>query len=176
MVRFPEYNILGCGCNPLLRKVISRPPKTRAIHCPECRPWRRSLSSHKAFRRRSRDQARRVIRRVPRHRSLFCSREPCRRPRSHSHLLPSTRRWPSLDPEKTTPGITVTAADCAGLHGRRSPHPGGGALHSSLPSVRRSPYNPPPAFGSSTRPAGVNCRTISDTATYALSSSAAGPH
>src|SRR5213594_626269 len=40
---------------------------------------------------------------------------------SKSHtILPSSeeyaRRWPSSEPEKTTPGIAVTACDCAGLH------------------------------------------------------------
>ena len=36
----------------------------------------------------------------------------------------SARGCPSTEPENTMPSIAVTAADCAGLHGRRSPHPG----------------------------------------------------
>jgi hypothetical protein len=46
-------------------------------------------------------------------------------------LVEYTRNAPSFDPEKTAPGITVTAADCAALHPRPVPHAGGrgGASH-----------------------------------------------
>src|SRR5260370_3959233 len=70
-------------------------------------------------------------------------------------LTEYARRCPSLDPENTTPGITVTAADCAGLHGRRSPHPGDGVFQSTSPVVKPTANKPPPACGSSTKPAGV---------------------
>src|SRR5688572_9149255 len=37
------------------------------------------------------------------------------------------RSIPSFDPEKATPGMAVTAADCAALQPRPLPHAGGGA-------------------------------------------------
>src|SRR5206468_9929817 len=43
------------------------------------------------------------------------------------------RRCPSSPPEKTTPGIAVTAADCAGVQPGTSPQPGCGVDHRTLP-------------------------------------------
>ena len=56
--------------------------------------------------------------------------------------------WPSTEPENATPGIALTAADCAGLQRGRVPQPGGGVDHSISPSSRRSANMPPPRFGS----------------------------
>src|SRR5207244_2356519 len=58
------------------------------------------------------------------------------------------RKCPSRDPEKTTPGMTVTAADCAGLQPLRvSGHGGGSARHSCFPSASCNASSPPPPFG-----------------------------
>ena len=55
---------------------------------------------------------------------------------------------PSTDPENATPGIALTAADCAGLQRCRVPHPGGGVYQTRSPSSSRSANMPPPCFGS----------------------------
>jgi len=74
---------------------------------------------------------------------------------------------PSTEPENATPGIAVTAADCAGLQRGRVPHPAGGVYQTRWPSLRRSANMPPPCFGSaSVRVVKVSMtRPISDTAT-----------
>src|SRR5688572_7685093 len=58
------------------------------------------------------------------------------------------RMWPSTEPENATPGSAETAADCAGLHRVRVPHPGGGVYHTRSPSLSRSANMPPPCVGS----------------------------
>ena len=52
----------------------------------------------------------------------------------------SARRWPSIDPENTTPGIAVTAADCAGLQlaARRAARRRLARDQTLLPSAMRS--------------------------------------
>src|SRR5262245_45771506 len=58
------------------------------------------------------------------------------------------RKCPSIDPDNTTPGITVTAADCAGLHPLRpSGHAGGSVRQICFPSVSWYAINPPPSLG-----------------------------
>src|SRR3954471_3342203 len=54
------------------------------------------------------------------------------------------RMWPSTDPENTTPGTPVTAADCAGAHRGREPHGVGAVYQARLPSARRRAKIPPP--------------------------------
>src|SRR5207302_2790536 len=65
------------------------------------------------------------------------------------------RRAPSLDPEKTTPGINVNAADCAPLQPRPEAHlaAAGGVIHTRSP-VRSDTACSPPGLG----------RVMSDTA------------
>src|SRR6266481_6479840 len=55
------------------------------------------------------------------------------------------RSAPSTEPEKTTPGITVIAADCAALQPRPLPHfgLGGGAYQTRSPVIRSTACNPP---------------------------------
>jgi hypothetical protein len=55
--------------------------------------------------------------------------------------------WPSIEPENTKPGITVTAADWAGLHGLRSPQAGGFALQIFSPVDKRRACKPTPRVG-----------------------------
>src|SRR5580658_7848047 len=59
-------------------------------------------------------------------------------------------RWPSTDPENTTPGMAVTAADWAGLQLGRSPQDGGAAAHTFLPLRTSKANRPPPLLGSTT--------------------------
>src|SRR5579871_873056 len=60
------------------------------------------------------------------------------------------RKCPSREPEKTAPGIAVTAADCAGEQSVRaaSQPVEGAALHTILPLCRSMACSPPPFFGS----------------------------
>src|SRR5690348_7127539 len=65
--------------------------------------------------------------------------------------LPSSveyaRRSPPSVPEKTAPGMEVSAADCAGLHPGRVPHSDGGANQILLPFETLRAVRPPPAVG-----------------------------
>src|ERR1044071_3929206 len=67
---------------------------------------------------------------------------------SHSRLpsvVENARRWPSIAPENTTPGIAVTAAGCAGLQpGRGGAHGVPGATQAFDPSSTSSAVRPPP--------------------------------
>src|SRR5687767_8857194 len=79
---------------------------------------------------------------------------------SNSHktapfAVENARRAPSFEPEKTTPGMAVTAADCAALQPRPVPHSGadGGVNHARCPVASRTACIPP----------GFGCR-MSDTA------------
>src|SRR5688572_5062486 len=56
-----------------------------------------------------------------------------------------TRNAPSFDPEKTAPGITVTAADCAALQPRPLPQTGfwGGANQARWPVASATAWRPP---------------------------------
>ena len=54
-------------------------------------------------------------------------------------------------PENTTPGISDTAAESAGLHWLRSPHGTGDTCIMIFPLARSSANRPPPAAGSSRR-------------------------
>src|SRR5579871_337077 len=68
------------------------------------------------------------------------------------------RRCPSTEPEKTAPGIAVTAADCAGEQSVLSAaHARGFAVHTGFPVLRSSACSPPPFFGSR-----VNLNPIGD--------------
>src|SRR4029450_6498809 len=61
------------------------------------------------------------------------------------------RRCPSIDPENTTPGIAVTAADWAGEQLVRPSTQGDRlALQTILPDFRSSACSPPPFSGSRT--------------------------
>src|SRR5712671_4134219 len=73
---------------------------------------------------------------------------------SNSHttdpsVVENARTAPSFDGEKTTPGMTVTAENCAPLQARFSlPHfsaSGGGAYHARAPVARSTACNPPGA-------------------------------
>src|SRR5881628_1721082 len=85
---------------------------------------------------------------------------------------------PSTEPENATPGIALTAADCAGLQRLRSPQSAGGVYQTRSPLSSRSANMPPPALGSGSDPwlLGIVVRTISDNATYTFDWSAAEPH
>src|SRR5215831_13115457 len=78
-------------------------------------------------------------------------------------ILPSlaayARKWPSSPPENTTPGIAVTAADCAGLQLGLSPQPGCGVFQAMAPVSGFSANRPQPVFGSSSNgtPSIVGC-------------------
>src|SRR5215471_18344127 len=88
------------------------------------------------------------------------------------------RRRPSTPPENTAPGITVTAADCAGLQEGRSPQSGGGAAQTLAPVSTFRANRPPPALGSATMrpiPDDRVCE-ISETAAYMFLPSYADPH
>src|ERR1035438_1235755 len=94
------------------------------------------------------------------------------------------RRWPSSAPENTTPGIAVTAADCAGLQPLiLQPLPGDGVSHTFSPVAIFNANIPPPTSGLGPNPslapileASVICTPKSDSAAYTVSESAAGPH
>src|SRR5262249_4680318 len=92
--------------------------------------------------------------------------------KSH-RILPSTveyaRRWPSTDPEKTTPGITDAGADCAPVQ----PRP---VVHSSLGAGASHTRSPVASFTACSPPASLGADRTSDTGTYAFTSSAADPH
>src|SRR5437763_392171 len=65
------------------------------------------------------------------------------------------RSAPSFEPEKITPGITLSAADCAPLQPRPVPHfAGGGAVVHTRSPVASETACSPPGFG----------RVMSDTA------------
>src|SRR6185436_6832433 len=86
---------------------------------------------------------------------------------SHSALpsaVEKARRCPSTEPEKTTPGIAVTAADCAGLQRARVPHDAGGVYHTRWPVCRLNANRPPPVLGSAFEPRllAMGMRTMSD--------------
>src|ERR1044072_8771018 len=56
----------------------------------------------------------------------------------------NARRWPSIDPENTTPGIEGAAGGCAGLQpGRGGSHGVPGTFHTCAPSASRNAVNPP---------------------------------
>src|SRR5262245_53195341 len=94
------------------------------------------------------------------------------------------RRCPSKEPENTTPGIAVTAADCAGEQSVRSaPHGNGFALQTIFPVFRSRAWSPPPFFGSRVRRkpcgtvgSGLPPSPTSEIATYIFSPSDAEPH
>src|ERR1700686_2123467 len=93
------------------------------------------------------------------------------------------RKWPSTDPENTTPGMAVSAADCAGLQPGVELHGGGAAYHAFRPSFRSSAVKPPPSVGFNVNRAGsfgspslFGMRTTSETAAYTWRSSLAIPH
>src|SRR6185436_16581315 len=76
---------------------------------------------------------------------------------SHSALpsaVEKARRCPSTEPEKTTPGIAVTAADCAGLQPGLALQAGGAAYQLRVPSSTRSAVRPPPSCGLRVKRAG----------------------
>src|SRR6185436_7613408 len=91
---------------------------------------------------------------------------------------------PSIDPENTTPGMTVTAPGCAGLHpGRGGAHCGAAANQTFEPSSALRAVSPPPCTPSSSAlpigappPTPPGGRTTSDTDTYTLRPSLAMPH
>src|SRR5215471_10621410 len=102
---------------------------------------------------------------------------------SNSHITaPSVveyaRSRPSTAPENTTPGITVTAADCAGLQEGRSPQTAGGAAQTFAPVSGFKANKPPPALGSAVMRPIPDERVweISETATYMFLPSYADPH
>ena len=70
---------------------------------------------------------------------------------------------PSTDPENATPGIALTAADCAGLQRSRPLHAaGGGVYHTRWPVSSRSANIPPPCFGSGIGGLAVGHRDAAD--------------
>src|SRR5580765_4587838 len=77
------------------------------------------------------------------------------------------RRCPSTDPENTTPGMELTAADCAGLQRLRSPQPAGGVYQARSPLSSLNANIPPPCLGSAFDPRlfGMLVRTMSESAT-----------
>ena len=59
------------------------------------------------------------------------------------------RSAPSFDPEKTTPGITVRAADCAALQPRPAAHVSGcGGVYQTRSPVASATAWRPPGFAS----------------------------
>ena len=74
---------------------------------------------------------------------------------------------PSTEPENATPGMSLTAADCAGLQRGQSPQLGAGVDQTGRPLSRRHANIPPPSFGSGlvARLFGIDVRTISESAT-----------
>src|SRR5579871_4331230 len=92
------------------------------------------------------------------------------------------RRCPSSELENTTPGIAVTAPDCAGLQGRRLPQPGGGVCQIRSPLSTRSAKIPPPLVESTSDTASLPPLTrvlrnsMSESAAYIFRPSVAEPH
>src|SRR3954471_17557763 len=87
------------------------------------------------------------------------------------------RMCPSSEPEKTAPEIAETAADWAGLHGLRLPHPGAGVVQIRSPLSTRKANIPPPRVGSGRRPVAVRAsQAISDKPAYTSLPSLAAPH
>src|SRR5262249_746114 len=94
------------------------------------------------------------------------------------------RRCPSTEPENTTPGMAVTAADWAGEQLVRSAAHGDGLpLQTILPVFKSMPCRPPPLFGSRTerKPrgrggSGLVPMPISEMATKTFCPSDAEPH
>src|SRR5215472_3688326 len=88
--------------------------------------------------------------------------------------------WPSTDPEKTTPGMMVTAADCAGLQNARPSQEGGFAAQILSPVTILIANSPPPLLGSRTRRSPRSneglVKEMSELATYILRPSDAEPH
>ena len=70
------------------------------------------------------------------------------------------RRWPSTEPENTTPGITDAGADCAPVQ----PRP---VLHSSFGAGVCHSGSPVPSFSANRPPASPGAASTSDTGTYA---------
>src|SRR6202521_3647643 len=69
--------------------------------------------------------------------------------RTSPSSLENARTCPSIEPEKTTPGITVTAPGWAGLQpGRGGSHGWPGTDQTCLPFSTRNAAKPPPAEGS----------------------------
>ena len=66
---------------------------------------------------------------------------------SEPSFVENARRPPSAEPENTTPGITVRAADCAALHPGPLPHNAGrgGVYQTRSPLSSRTPWIPPGA-------------------------------
>src|SRR5579872_5992321 len=85
------------------------------------------------------------------------------------------RKCPSIDPEKTTPGIAVAGAICDGLHPRAVPQAGGGG------GVNQA-FSPLTIFNANIPPPGKEPSVClmavdqSDRGTYINLSSAAAPH
>src|SRR5687767_3549066 len=61
------------------------------------------------------------------------------------------RNRPSIVPENTTPGMSVTAAFWDGLHGFRFAHPAPGTPQTSRPVRRSTAFIPPLASGLSAK-------------------------
>src|SRR6185295_17190012 len=76
---------------------------------------------------------------------------------------------PSTDPEKTTPGMTDTGADCAPVQ----PRP---LLHSSFGAGVLQIFSPVASFSANSPPASLGAPNTSETGMYAACSSAAEPH
>src|SRR5215469_13601435 len=95
-------------------------------------------------------------------------------------LVEYPRMCPSSDPENTTPGMAVTAADCAGLQNNLPPQEGGGAAQIFSPVTMLMATNPPPMFGSRIRfsPCSKDrlVKDMSELATYIFTPSVAEPH
>src|ERR1700722_13146671 len=68
----------------------------------------------------------------------------------HQAILPlsdkKARKCPSSPPENTSPGIALTAADCAGLHPGTSPQKGCGVRQTSSPVSSLRAQSPTPAL------------------------------
>ena len=54
--------------------------------------------------------------------------------------------WPSSEPENATPGMALTAPDCAGLQRGRESHGTGGVCHTRAPSVEPQREHPAAAL------------------------------
>src|SRR5215471_16188756 len=65
--------------------------------------------------------------------------------RTSPRVVEYARSAPSLEPENMTPGMSVTAADCATLHPPAVPQAasGGGAYHTRSPVDRSTACRPP---------------------------------
>ena len=75
------------------------------------------------------------------------SRAVSKSQRTWPSVVAKARKWPSIDPPNTAPGIAAAGADSAGLHDALSPQPFGRDSQACAPSASLIANSPPPASG-----------------------------